>query len=317
MTLIFNCNNSSGSFENTWFQWKEFMKTSSPSGPGWNVIMSGTGSSGSYGNEDLLTSSNMLDNYAWFVIQDPSGNRELLFSFYNNTITIFYSKQDGFTGGDEDSYPSANDGVNIYYNGTSPGSRDYFFGINLPNYLHMWADDSGEYSFGMFALTQGSNGTASKFFMEEVINGDTLDPVVFYMNPYNDWTYGNFANEANVGSGNSGGFRSISFYGTDYEFWSGCPAACYCYNNDTGNILLPINAGRNQWRDGKFQLFPITVMLRANVKSRRPILKGTLKYMKWAGLTLTRGEAASMNSERDYLIMEDIAIPWDGSIPLR
>jgi len=123
-------------FSQAWFDFKAFMTSASPVGPGWTVSQSGYSNSAfgsAFGAGDLLvnpdySAGGMASDVVWFVLRDPLGVRELL--FYRH-LPIDTSSNTG--SGSKTSYRSASQ-MAIAYSAQSKFSTTLGQGYNLVTY---------------------------------------------------------------------------------------------------------------------------------------------------------------------------------------
>jgi hypothetical protein len=327
MTLRFNSNIASTGSVDTIFKFKEFMKTASPSGPGWTVKMSGQGTSGTYSSSgDVLTSTGDFLDYYWFVLQDPAGGREILIQG-NSTgsfvgLYVMYSKGAGFSGGYANERAVATDEVCVwgYYDNAVFGnykSASFFNLAYFPGYLHMWGDDSNEYSFGFYNRMQTQVGATTSnngfLVMEECLNSysSDVDNVAFMRLKYYDALNDTNLNRTSNFTNNSGIRTFVLDKYNQYSFENINPLNIYIYSSTK---ICPLGMGTDVIT-GSDYVFPI-ILANSNLSSYiSPYYKGFLKNIMWQGANRAKASTLTINTTNDYLVVDDLVIPWDGSTP--
>jgi len=328
MTLRFSSNVASTSCVDIIFKFKEFMKTASPLGPGWTVEMSGQGTTGTYsGSGDVLTSTSVFFDKYWFVLKAPTGNREILIqgessgSFVN--LYIMYSKSAGFTGGDVIVRATATDEVCAFgrydntvwglYRGAAFFSTSYF-----PVYIHMWGDDSNEHSFGLYCRKQGittSTGCNNGLFiMDKCLNTNAIDidNVAFI-----GFKGGDAVTEANLNKTynitDTSGIRTfLSSRNNQNVFEIICPLGLY---PSSGARFCPLGMGTDVVTS-KDYTFPIILSNCGRNEVLNPYYKGFFENIMWQGANRTKTSTLTINTTNDYLVVDEVVIPWDGSTPV-
>jgi hypothetical protein len=134
------------------------------------------------------------NNYAWYRVQDPSGNREFVVERGTTNLlwAMAYSAAAKFTtGGTSAAAPTASDGVAIFgdiHSSTgSSGTYTQFLNTDGQYIMHMGASDvTTQYMFYVYTQQLAGGGTSPFSFwcMDYVTVPDTgdLDPVVHYAN---------------------------------------------------------------------------------------------------------------------------------------
>jgi hypothetical protein len=209
---------------------------------------SGTGSV--FSNQGASGANGLANNYAWFRIQDPSGNREFMVErgTANYSWGIAYSVAAHFTtGGSATAGPTATDGVPVWGSvATSTGSGGSYstlFNTTDGTYvLHMgMADSSIQYSFWVYGQNLGGGPSTALmcWLMEYVTSPDTgdLDPTV-----HTALQNAQVINSA-VGAVNSNCFFGPSPISTSRWF------PCEMYNW-LGNLASGVPIGSSGWGPG-------------------------------------------------------------------
>jgi hypothetical protein len=273
------------------FKIKEFMKSSSPVGPGWTIKRSGDGVS-VVGDGDVLNSISDFHVNCWFILKDPAGNRELLFVLYSDGVIIYYSKLGLFEGGTATVKPSASDEKIVFARYDSPNILYIKCFIN-PSMLYIWADNSNEYAFGFIGYSLNSGLRAGGgFTMDEVIGGlpDDFDNIIFYGSDDNgvDWESSDYTNpggdRSEIPTGCCGYIRDY----TRGDKFSIINAFGFKTKIGITNIFNTITSkvGFNKTYDNKQILYPIILCNSALYNggyyySANSGFKGVSKYIKF------------------------------------
>ncbi len=289
------------------FAWLDFMRTASPTGPGWTIPRSSDGTTGGAGDNiadfnDLTNWSNGPANVSWFVLQDPAGVKEYLFYRFDasdNNWGILYSPAAGFTGGDEDDYATATDQV-AYFGGGLVQPTDCT--------LHMGADDAAPYGWFAYMHDNGNfatqrAGMAHIPITDSVQPGD-IDPYVFAIGAAQTevFIYQAFTTSA-VSGGISkcvgippgqAGVRTIpAMYFRDFQTAITIPS--FMPTDDNGADLS----------------FPIPFGV-AGTLSAPTGFKGFSTFCQWNGAARAAGETFASKTRVSW---GDVNFPWDGSVP--
>ena len=287
------------------FEWFDFMRTPSPSGPGWTVPASSDGSTVDTGGlganitsyADLQQWTSGPTAVSWFVLESPDGLKQICLSRYDTSEQnwyVFYSQSAAFTGGTVDVFPNAVDRATYAYVRIESGG-----GV-----LHMGADDEAPYGFWLYEHLAGnfasSRGCIAFIPIVGAPAGDT-DPYVMFVaniNTGGSYTYGYLYDE-----NNTPGFTRCS--GMLNGVGTNCPTLLY-YNS--GGALAP-----NQCEvdgDGDDLLFPVPFGLSTRFPNAG--FKGVSTFMQWNGRTRAAGETFASGTRVSW---GDVNFPWDGSIP--
>jgi hypothetical protein len=184
------------------YEWKVFMTSTPPNGPGWLVVSSGDSISFNLSG-DIITSGNsgsggLYNNGSWFVIQSPSSRQFVFQQTSANNFFIGYSKNGLYTGGDSTTRPTATD-ENVLLNTSGFLYASVYDEATYPKcVMQFGADDSGESSFYIIGTSPFTDYQVSVngMVMEEVTPIDktniTQDNVVFHMYSSSD-TFGNYS----------------------------------------------------------------------------------------------------------------------------
>jgi len=289
------------------YEFLNFMRIASPSGPGWTVPKSSDGVTVNT-DQDNIDAWGDLSQYSagtatsWFVLQDPAGERELLWwrnDNYDDNWYWYYSPSAGFTGGDKGNRPTATDQVGLQ------SLDDMHSAATVPTVLRVGADDAAPYGFWAWSHNAGSFGTtASSHAMIPITYPAPLDPdpVVFYSGMdeaafgdalwYNGtgWNYAKCtARKPGVGQG---------FYL--------CPALRMV--GEGAAVIVPNDCAPDD--NGDDLGFPI--MFARKTVLGNGFYKGITTWAQWNGVTRSRGETFASKTR---ISVGHINVPWDGSTP--
>lgn len=337
MTYRFNVNNvitgsgvSGNDGDIVVYNFKTFMKSASPSGPGWTVTRSGDGLAAFSSTGDVITSSgtgaNGIGNTnSWFVLQSPNGSRQILWQrgTANSSWVILYSKGSLFTGGTASSRATATDAAVVLGSTTDPstaaGSTHFSTTTKI---VHYGADDTDGYSFYYAGYHQTTLATsAGGLYFDEVIPLDTNidnDYYIFFVNAgnsTNEWTTQGLGAENSLA--NTFRVAAWLYAGTPFQTFGITPGAQW-RSNGTNNVVIPGSISQNLYtlRDIAFPIFychrngPVFTNTFDTVG-----FKGVGMYMMQKGNSLATASTMSINFLRDYIVIGDCVLPFNGSVP--
>jgi hypothetical protein len=323
MSFIFKTNVVTDRVNKNFFlEFKNFMISPSPDGPGWTVkLSSNTISFGS--NDYLSTVADLLYTNSWIVLQDPSGNREFLFQHTGSSgidlgtkFNIKYSASSGFSGGGLTTPPTAVDEKNILYNST--GVRWALDSYDRIIISQMGADDSGEYPFFIFSYSVDYNRrVGGGLYMDSTTSliNDVIDedPVVIYVCPGGAYSiYDGFVSSFTDAGIN---FKTWQYKNTPKESFIYTSLVGYggnggwTYNNDANRV--PGNSFQND--EGKYFLFPVIYGYNmTNLKGKSNNFKYNPEYYEKKNILTLFSESTS----GDLIAFNDLVFPWNGDKPL-
>jgi hypothetical protein len=289
-----------------WY-WFNFMRTASPTGPGWTVSRSSNGLVGGAGDNialDRSTGRTDINRYngstqrSWFVLRAPDGSLEYLFYKTDTTSGLYQvgcSPSGSFTGGGAFAVPTASDAV--YFHADSPPSAATCL-------QHVVADDAAPYGWFLFTHVAGSP-TAYRYAMSHIpmdavaVSGDTA-PWVFYYD------------------GGGAGYTRTAICN---EYYGSSENHCYARNpgNSGGAEYCTAMYLRNEQGDffpenveilpgGEDAALPITFGRRMALGTG--FFKGISSFMRWNGRTRAIGE---MFEAKTRVSVGVVNFPWDGA----
>jgi hypothetical protein len=332
MAFLFNVNLSPAQHNNMMFEIKEQMKLA-----GWTVESSGyaitapvvTSAYSAVG--DVITAASILDFTAgtlWWRIRQPTisggdlgapGGREFVFHTNGSSNAASwrfkYAVSVPFTGGSPGTGqpPSSTDEVIVWGGGTdaAPTYAQLFgFGLDGTYRLELMAENVAP--FGWYAATftnGGTNPADANLFFDPMLLGSELqgdpDPYVFCVIGGNPWS--RIGAQSATGDGANAWFGK----GTPSQFFGRCPVPAYF--NVTAGQFVPGGAGSNPYTLND-DLFPLYYIRKADI-GRLGGYKGMSRYFKWMGTERQIGCTLTVVTPKDYMVLVDMAIVWNGSDP--
>lgn len=294
------------------FAWLDWMRTSSPGGPGWTVVQSSDGTNytgdGGSGLPDNIDSFGDLSQYvastsiSWFVLESPDGAIQFCFGRFNTADTdwrIYLSTDASFTGGTAGLIPSPATGYHL----------NMFWGRLNNNYasvLHMGADDAAPYGFWHYAHDEGNFAATHGFWawcpVEATQAGDEL-PYVWMVGEMN---YGGAMTAAYLAQENPYNRTHCAALLPGEVNSQTTPAMTY---ENSGGLFAPNQCEVDA--DGDDLSFPIPFGRRVAASS--PVgFKGISTFIQWNGRSRAAGETFASKTRVSW---GDVNFPWDGSTP--
>lgn len=288
------------------FAWLDFMRTASPSGPGWTVPRSSNGTVGGAG-DNIATFSDLSQYTAgvsesWFVLRSPDGAKEFLFFRVDATDANWRcrcSRGALFVGGDAGNIATATD--QLLFIGTVAIATE------TENVLHMGADDAAPYGFftymhltGAFASARGSMAWIP--ITDAVQPGDVdLYVLAYGITSVNAFDVGQLTIE------------------TDSNTISRCvgippgqavqrTTPALTFRSQAGDMFpsdTPIDD------NGDDLAMPVPFGVRSGISAPNGF-KGFSDFVLWNGMARAAGETFA---SRTRVSWGDVNVPWDGSVP--
>lgn len=308
MAFIFDTNQPVTDGFGAIYRLKELLKLA-----GWTVTASGGGTTyPNYATSDIFTgyrtgaeAPNLLGNAnSWFQIRSPS-NVSLSFqtdgASYNWSINV--SPSVGFTGGSTAVPGTAADQTALLNLGQLFNGGTW--------YWNCAADNAAPYGFWGAAINPGAVNAGEGGLVFEPLTATTPGdpyPFVFYM--------------AKVGfqfgvSVNQGGLPSYYFYQLAWEpsltpsnpTW----VAGHCWSSNAGTLL---QASSVNPLTGADEVYPIAYARRYDAGAPWQGWKGISTMMKWVSVSRSYGSTLTVSSTRDRIVLNQVSLPWDGSVPI-
>lgn len=318
MALVFNTNLSPASPAEGIFQTKALLKTAT-----WVVKASSDGTTLNAAGDQITTAvtgaGGMDNNRAWFRIQSPAGagGREFIFQRSTTTNTdwrIKYSAGAGFSGGAQSAtqVPSATD-EQIVVGGGIDASPTFTTAWAISSSFR-WsavADNAAPYAWWASGFVNaggipGASNIPAAFYFDPIVSttgnaGDTDQAVVYASGAANIASLlQNFSNAF-------GWFRK----GLTSPAWANYPALTF--QTIAGNQVFPAGAEVADIITAKENLMP--VMYYHLTSSLIDTVKGVSTLFRYAGLAHNLGDTYTVSTARDKIIIGNLALPWDGSLP--
>lgn len=292
---------------------------------GWVVTYSGTGTAGTFGTSDLLTSAAMLTtNYVWFVIRDPSGAGGRSFLLQRSTTDtswrVYYSQSAEFTGSGFGAVsatvpPSAADQQQILGTG---GGYTTFFQVSPASVFSIYAiaqnaADAGVYGFWFF-MPPSSSSSAGLFALEPVKDGNPADPdPCVVMAPMN-------LNNQPTSSSTSINGTTSAWYGkgTGSEVYRGCNAGeMYRPSMGSTNLVPPSSQGLVTTRSGKEYEIDICWGWNNTQYPGSGGFKGTGRYVRWKATGFREWPFLyDADQPEPRFVLGNITLPWPAGEPI-
>jgi len=274
------------------------------------------------------TSGSMYNSGAWYVLQAPGAvagaTRQICVqrtATGANVFSIWYSYNSGFTltAGSATVAPTASDSIlivnNTYftYNGTAATCR-----------FSIAADNAAPYGWYMFNFLAGSGGIFSSLVFEPMMTGtynsSDNDPYIIYTPcaansyPTTPMAVAGLTGLALNLCAGSWYKKSAGSVASASELGSYVATPALSYSSAVG-VAIPGLVGANPY-SGKDNVFPIPYARRSGWASSVG-WKGIGTLMKWPGTTRSTGDTLSVSATgaKDYIIVGDVALPWNGSTP--
>ena len=303
---------------------------------GWTVLASGDGLAAYGAATDVILNAddggvaNSLWNVdAWFRIEHPDGVREFTFQTgaTKNNYRVKFSVLAGFTGlpqpgaGPINSTdtPSATDEIIVHGGGTDdvPTQSPVFSGIDGSFRFKAGADSSAPYNMWAFALIKGGN-------LGVTINGGVWIETLEQLDPADvDGTFIRISTTSNSATALSdddtgGGSCFVPSASPTPDDW--LRYSCYLSEAD-GGACLPSAQATNPISNA-VDMFPLMIGRRGTTSSAAgirhgPGVKGVSSQSLWIGSVRSVGAVLStVAGAMDYIIMDTIAVPWKGTVPV-
>ena len=290
------------------FEFLDFMRSASPTGPGWTIPKSSDGVTVNTDQDNIgawgdLTFYVAGTSVSWFVLQDPAGGRELLWwraDYNDDNWYWYYSPSAGFTGGDKGNRPTAADQVGLQ------SLDDMHSAATVPTVLHAGADDAAPFGFWVWAHNAGNfDTTASSMAMFPITHPAPLDSdsVVFYSG-MDEAAFGNALYYSPASPAWNAAKCSARKPGVGTGFYL-C-AALRMMSEGTQTPFAPNECAPDY--NGDDLGFPMLFARQALVGNG--FYKGITTWAQWNGVLRSRGETFAGKTR---ISVGNISVPWDGS----
>jgi hypothetical protein len=287
------------------YDWKEFLKATGGT-KNWSVVMSGDGLAAFSGTGDVITSgangANGLDNSgAWFVLEDPDSNRQILVQ--RDTVAYrfeyWYSKGKLFTGGSAATRATATDEKSFMQNRLANYTTYPSTGISF--YMHIVAEgDTPEGNVYPFWCVMRFTATGNPFgvIMMDCVD-DSLSPAAdsdkaILMTAANQNLFYNSG--AIVGNDTVSSYPSAYMrYGQVNEEWNAIAYMAYW----ASVVRVPAGLAANP-EDSKFAVLPCFVARTSGVTNG---IKGQSHLMRYRPTGFSYGDVVFDGT--DYFLVVD------------
>ena len=226
--------------------------------------------------------------------------------------SIRFSPSAGFvTGGSATVAPTSTDEVALCAAYTQILAADGSYRANL------MADSASPYGFWLAAFPNGGGNPNAGFMLDPLTDTNSLDvhKYAVYLSQSNGAAYrtglaGALDFSAGAGGNLPRGYLSATL--TSGNFVGLMPQALAFSGANT--TPFPGYAGPNAFDHKETLIAPAYVRKTALAAPRG--YKGFSSLMRWASTTRSTGAALDQATARDWIMMGEVALPWDGSYPL-
>ena len=298
---------SSSAPQKTVFEFFDFMRQTSPTGPGWTVPRSSDGATVvTDGSGSNITAFGDLSQWvaatsiSWFVLRSPDGAQEFLWHRVSVTVgewKVMRSRGALFIGGDITVVPTAADEEFVHQPELA---------LAQDAVIHMGADDAAPYGYWLNSHQPGNFATQRAgwaFIPVAATPAGDVDPYVHFMA---NMQFGGAFILADLWDENNTPFRTAvraKMPGADTQT---CPALAY---QNSGGTMIPNKAPLDD--NGDDLSFPI--VFGRSTDEPTSGYKGISTFMRWNGLLRAPGETFA---GRTRVSWGDVNLPWDGSVPV-
>ena len=292
MTMRFAVNKLAAAADVFLWEFYSFMTTASPSGPGWSSVGESNGTSGGMGTTGLFSSSSDLtSSNAWFVLESPDTNRQILFerkvggSAATGEMRLHYDRLAAYTGGSSTTLPTSSSSQAVYTSTTwiYGGSGYYQFG----------ADDASPYGWWFFGYISANDYGCGAFIpINNGVSGD-VDPYVLFGS-----NTGFLSSTLDVES-TSETTSSVKAWDPTGTTWSSAPANTYVKGSD----YFP--GGCNLYAAA----IGVPILFSARTITTNGTFKGMSYFMRWGN----QGSSKDIIDSGSYVISEHVFLDWDGA----
>jgi hypothetical protein len=329
MAYTFNTNQTPATCAEAVYNLKTLLKL-----VGWTVKKSSDGttynSTGDQISSGASGANGMNNARAWFVIQEPGTVPRQFCLQRQNTVgvntsyqwRVKYSRYAGFTGGSPAATvtPSATDEQILLGAGTdaSPTFAALFATSTDGGLRHnLVANYADGYEFASFAWVNTSAIPTHGFFLDPLTDPAAADgyALSIYIN-------GVISASVNGGVAGAGAFQYESIcrnYSKMFGYkangsWSSTIVGCTLACSNAGTIKLMSPYGMNINADNEDDVFKIPVV-HLDTGTNRGDWRGFSTLMRWSSVIRASTSTLSTTGSKDRIILCDVSLPWDGSIP--
>lgn len=324
MAFVFNNNYFPPTGSAAIFAYKQLLKSI-----GWIVKASSDGSYSFSNTSDIIDHpgtgvGGMGNQYAYFLIQQPTGGRQLCFQqAFDQSWRICYSVlgMDTFPSNPifTPTLPTSSVGDDsfIFGDNTSQGFYRFpgLFQVNATYKMQIAADSNPPYGTYFFTYYDEKRLPISGFVFDPLASNSydlsDQDPTMLYATGITDNQFGTDISTMNVINNPKGWYRKGD---ADEQFvpFVGLTLGHYDIANYP-NVAVPGNIGSNPYTNMD-QLFPL-VYARPAINPPVPPTgyKGISSMMQWTGSTRGTISIVSVASPGDHIVVNRVALPWNNS----
>ncbi len=301
MSFVYDVNNATMTGAQLFFNLKELLKSA-----GWTVPSSSDGTTYNSSGDQITTGSSggggMANNSAWYRIRMPSVSgitREFTIqrSTTNLSWTINYSYL-GFTGGSPNATttPTATDQGSVASGTILPADSGYRWNAAADN------DGDDGWAFWCTCFPTGGGAVSYAFILDTLMSGTypstEPEPYVIY-------------SSSNLTTNIATTVKGYLGKGTIYDGFVSLGGCAYFGTGAADTV--PGFLGTNPYTSLD-EILPIPYA-RFSSTNDPAGYKGMGKLMKWNGSSRTTGDTFSLSTTRDRIVMSNVNLPWDGSVP--
>jgi hypothetical protein len=314
---------------------------------GWTMVMSSDGTTSGAGVHVTSGSSGaggLANTGAWVVMQQPAGNvapyagtRQIMLQVSNttgNAIRCVYSRAAGFTGGTATQSPTATDERFVAGGGTPASPTYYTWSNGSPPAMRFecMADDGtagSKMPFAVYAVDFATGGGISHggFLFDPVSNYETgdSDPYVLMWGQNG----GAWVNTSDFAASSGGPVTDATKEGNSSGY-------AKCWNNPSALNSLPAvfystqglvpAEGSTQTAVANMGTSPTTgndinvpvIWARCGNRGGTTGWKGVSMMCRYRGANRSSGTTISVSGAgaKDFIVVADLVLPWDGSAPV-
>jgi hypothetical protein len=271
---------------------------------------------------DYITSAGaMAATNAWWRVRMAGTSPQMEFVFQRGTTNLVWRikfSPTGFVGGTATAtrVPSATDEVVLCGGGTDASPTfTTIFAADGGYRLHIIADNAAPYGWVYVTYPNGGGNPNGAMMLDPLTGtavGDTTPYAVYLSQSVGSAFRGSgvsldFTNE-------SGASAPLVYLSTTLSAANFVRALPNGYGFAGGSVMIiPGNTGSNPFDAKDLELPPI-YMRRATLSGLTGY-KGISSLMRWNGTTRATGDTHTVSTTRDRIIVGDITLPWDGSVP--
>jgi hypothetical protein len=289
---------------------------------GWTVQSSSDGTTYNASGDQISSAGSgaggMANNSAWFRIRSPAGAGSQEFTCQRGTTNLVWrikrSRTAGFTGGSPGTTqtPSATDELIAIGAGTDASPT--FSSLFAADGTYRWncaSDGASPYGWWAVAFPTGGGAPQAVLILDPLLDTTATDADIYIflvgVSGQSQLSLAALQNEAGAATSRAAWSQIISASpGSSYVHWPTCRYATG--SGDVSPNALPTNP-----INAKDERFPAIYARRSALAN--PGFKGQSSLLRWTGTSRTTGDTLTVSTTRDRIVMADISLPWDGTVP--